>query len=377
VTSRLQEQLPDLVALAHDRSEGARLQLAGKLADLFLIENTILNAREEQLVNELIDELLKNQSPTVRHELVRRFADAARIPRKIAVSLAQDTIDIARIVLISNEALTDEDLITVVETQSRDHACAVAARRVVSEAVADALVTTGDIRVMQVVAENLGAKISPCAMNVLAEAARFAANLQKPILLRPELTTEGATRLYWWISKELRRVALQRFGISSGQLDTALAKAIEEKLNEHVLERFDDVAMEKVAAWLEDRNAYDARILTQLLRLGHFRLFNIMLGRLMRLDLSLIDSITDESGGRLLAVLCRSINIDKSTFVSLFLLSRGGRTGEHIVHPRELSQALAAFDRLSVHIAQEMVAGWRENPGYLLHRMEDSDALEA
>jgi len=377
VTGRLQEQFPALLALAHDRSEAARLQLAGQIADLFLTDSLPLSGREEELVNELIDELLKNHSPAVRYELLKKFADSARMPRKMAVSLACDSIDIARSVLLTSEALTDEDLVTIVETQSRDHACAVAARRRVNEAVADALVTTGDLRVMQTVAENLGAKLSPRAVAILTEAARLTATIQKPIMERPELTLEAATRLYWWVTQDLRRVALQRFGMTAGQLDIALARVIEEKLNEHVLERFEPAAMESVAVWLEERGAVEPGLLPKLLRMGHFRLFNIVLGRLSQMDVTLIDCIVEETGGRMFAALCRSLNIDKASFVSLFLLSRGARADEHIVHPRELSHALAAFDRLTITIAQDMVTSWRANPGYVLHRAEESGGEEA
>jgi len=378
---RLQDQYPALLALAHDRSEGARLQLAGKIADICLNTSLPLSANEEELVNDLIDQLLKNQSPAVRQELLKKFTDATHMPRKMAVSLAHDSIEIARAILLSNVTLTDEDLVLIVETQTSDHACAVAARRQVSEAVADALVTTGDLRVMQTVAENLGAKLSQRAVTILTEAARLAAPLQKPILERPELTAEAATKLYWWVTQDLRRLALQRFGIAAGQLDLALAKAIEDKLNEHVLERFDSAAMEAAATWLEERDTANIHILPKLLRMGHFRLFNIILGRLSQLDVTLIDCIVDENGGRMLAALCRSLNIDKASFVSIFLLSRGARADEQIVHPRELSRALAAYDRVPVNVAQDMVTSWRTNPGYVLHRADtsndDEEAVEA
>ncbi len=53
-------------------------------------------------------------------------------------------------------------------------------RESISEAVADALVTTGNIKVMQLVAENLGAQLSRRAVNVLTETARFTLSLREP-----------------------------------------------------------------------------------------------------------------------------------------------------------------------------------------------------
>ena len=60
---RLQEQLPAMMALAHAHTESARVELAGKLADVFLIEDAQLSLREEELVNELIDRLMQTHTP--------------------------------------------------------------------------------------------------------------------------------------------------------------------------------------------------------------------------------------------------------------------------------------------------------------------------
>jgi len=371
MTSRLQQQLPAMFALAHDRSESARIDLAGKLADLFLTDGTQLSLREEELVNELIDQLLITQSPVLRAQLVQKFADASNMPRKVAMNLACDNIDIAGKVLRTCRTLTNEDLIVVVESQSIDHACAIAQREQIAEAVADALVTTGDARVMQLVAENLGAQLSRKAVDVLAETARFTEALREPMMRRPEMTVVAATRLYWWVSQDLRRYAMKRYGIAMGQIDKALATTIDELLSYHQLEKTNDQVMHQVADWLVERDAISLQILPQVLRLGHFRLFNIVLGRLADLDLTLVDAIVAEMGGRQLAAVCRAIGINKPGFVSIFLLSRGARPGEQIVHPRELSNALAAFDRLTIPLAQDLLNSWKHDPSYLLKASDD------
>jgi uncharacterized protein (DUF2336 family) len=371
--SPIEEQLPALFALARERSDSARLSLASKLSELFLTEDADLTRREEEMVNELINLLLSTENPAIRHEMVQKFAQA-HMPRKAALGLAGNANDVAHTVLRSCETLTDDDLITVVATQSTDHACSVARRRSINEAVADALVTTGSLRVMQTVAENLGAKLSPKAVTILAETARLVQSLQMPLMQRPEMTSDVASKLYWWIAQDLRRHILERFGFSSGAMDQALGKAVEQKLSEHIFERHDDAAMTKVANWLEERNAITLSLLPKLLRISHFRLFNIVLGRLSMLDVPLIDAVVSESGGRLLAALSRAIGMDKTGFVSIFLLSRGARQDEHVVHPRELTQALTAYDRLLPETAQDMLRTWRQNPAYLLQRVEALDA---
>jgi uncharacterized protein (DUF2336 family) len=375
MTSRLQQQLPAMFSLAHDRSESARIELAGKLADIFLTEGACLSLREEELANELIDQLLRTQSPALRAQLVQKFSDVANMPRKVAMNLACDNIDIAGKILTTSQTLTDEDLVVVIESQSGDHAYAVAQRKSIGEAVADALVTTGDLKVMQLVAENLGVQLSRKAVDVLTDTARFTAGLREPVMRRPEMTAEAAARLYWWVSQDLRRYALKRFGIALGQIDKALAKTIEELLSYHQLEKTNDTIMYQIADWLTERQAVSTQILPQVLRLGYFRLFNMLLARLTDLDIVLIDAIMNEAGGRQLAATCRALGIDKPGFVSIFLLSRGARVGEQIVHPHELSNALIAFDRLSIPLAQDLLHSWKQDPAYLL-KSRDEGGLE-
>jgi len=247
----------------------------------------------------------------------------------------------------------------------------VAARSKVSEAVADALITTGDVRVMQVVAENLGARLSAKAIDALADAARYSVELRAPILHRPEIGTEAAMKLYWWVEQDLRRYTLKRFGISTGQIDQALASTISSFLDDHVHERANDDVMMQVVEWMAAHQAVSPQVLPQVLRMGHYRLFNMLLARMSHLSLSLIDTILSISGGRGLASVCRAVGIDKAGFVSLFLLSRGGRPGDQIVHPRELSQALATFDRMSPAIAKDLLHSWSINPEYLAKHNEE------
>jgi hypothetical protein len=52
----------------------------------------------------------------------------------------------------------------------------------------------------------------------------------------------------------------------------------------------------------------------------------------------------------------------KSEFASLFLLSRGIRTGDKIVDQRELAMALKYFDALKDFDVGRIVKSWQKNP---------------
>lgn len=369
-----EEQLPALLALAHNRTIEGRLLLAEKLAGVFLSQSSALSEHEEKLVTDLINDLLLNDDPLVREKLVTSFTAAMNAPRDVAIRLAAAPIEIAAPLLTNNDNLTDTDLIVVIDKSERDYAQAIAHRKEISEAVADALVETGDIRVMQTVAENMGAKLSGKAIEVMVDAARLAAMLQKPILGRPEIKGDTAIRLYWWLSHDLRRATLERFGFGSGKLDAALRKAIDERLGFYALQKDDDNTMEDMADWLQERDTLTPAILPQLLRAGYYKLFTIVLARLCKLDTSLTDMIAAASEGRGIIALCRSLNIDKGSFISIFLMARGARADEQIVHPRELSNALAAFDKLTPNKAQAILESWRQAPDTIFPATTKSEA---
>ena len=374
--SSVQRELPALFELAHDRSESGRLSLCKKITEVFFTPSAALTENEQSLVNQLIEDLLRDSSIAVRQALITEFANAVSVPRPLAIKVAKGPIDIARATLVANDNLLDEDLIEIINMISTDHAAAIATRQQINEAVSDALVATGDLGVMQIVAENLGTKLSGRAMDILIDAARLASFLQKPILERPELNPDSAIRLYWWTARELRRATLERFGFGPGKLSTALNKATEEILSALNLQKEDDNAMRHLADWLEERGALNISLLAPLLRMAHYRLFNIVLARLSNLDLQYVDMInSNAANGRMMVVLCRALGIEKGNFVSIFLMARGGRQDDQIVHPRELSQVIQAYDKLDPAMAMSLIDSWRTDPRAIVERAATAAAV--
>jgi uncharacterized protein (DUF2336 family) len=366
----ISHKLPEMFSLAHDKSEESRLRLANMLADVFL-EDPGLNEREQLLVNEIIDELVGNTAPHVRRMLSQRLSTSSHVPPRVLITLACDADASVAVPILKKANLKDEDLIFVVEAHGQGHALAIAEREKISEAVVDALVATGDVDVMSTVAENLGAKISKQAMGVLVEAARFGQKLQAGLVARPELTSDMGVNLHWWLEKELRRVVVKRFGLSSGQVEEALQNSINDLLTSVESDRNNTDAMVKIAQWLQARDAVSPKIMIQCLRMGFFKLFEVILGQRTGLDIALVETGISEDGGRPLSVLCRAANVDKASFVSIFLLSRGARPGEQIVNPRELSQAITTFDRLDVEKAMQVIESWKKKPDYLLKHLKE------
>ncbi|MCL2474352.1 MAG: DUF2336 domain-containing protein [Alphaproteobacteria bacterium] len=369
MTVNMKETLMTMKALAADNTELSRVQLAGMLFDVFISQRAHIGAAEEKEINALIDQLMENAPYHIREEIARRFADAYRMPRRIAMKLIYDSKELAMPILKNVDNLDDKDLISIIKSDGikedkQQYAKAIAERKEISEAVVDALVTTGDVEVIEVIVNNLGAKLSPKAVVAITSIARYMEALQKPLLERREATTEVALKLFWWIEQDLRRYAISRFYLVSEQIESSLASTIKDFLNDHANEKDNDKVMEDLAKWIYDHKAITPKVLQQVLRMGYFGLFKKLFAKMAGLSLDVINGIIEEPGGRGFAAACKANKIDKAIFISLLLLSRGGRQGEQNVNPREVASALAVFDGLSIEKAAVLLASWKLNPSY-------------
>jgi hypothetical protein len=103
----------------------------------------------------------------------------------------------------------------------------------------------------------------------------------------------------------------------------------------------------------------------QTLRQGEIALFEEMLSGLANLNTKLVRRFVFEKGGETLAILCRSLEIMKPDFTSIFLLSRSARPGDKVVDLSELTRVLDLYDRIKLETAKKVVEHWRLDPDYL------------
>jgi hypothetical protein len=106
-------------------------------------------------------------------------------------------------------------------------------------------------------------------------------------------------------------------------------------------------------------------LMIQTLRQGEIALFEEMLSGLSNLNNKLVRRFVFEPGGEALSILCRSLQIMKPDFASIFLLSRSARPGDKVVDPSELTRVLDLYDRIKLDTARKVVEHWRLDPDYL------------
>jgi uncharacterized protein (DUF2336 family) len=252
-------------------------------------------------------------------------------------------------------------------------------RRSVSEYVADALVETGNIDVIKTLLENQDARISEATLEYLAEESQRVDSYQEPLINRQDLNPELAKRMYLWVSAALRQHILEHFDVNPSQLDDHL-EGVAEAISNNPQQHPEPVAATQSATALANQLAKQKRItpdfLIQVLRQGEIALFEALFGEISGLPAPRLQRVLYDSGGDGLALTCRALEMHKSSFATIFLLSRKRAAGQTVVNPRDLARALQLFDRANPQDAKQVLKMWCRDADYLDAVEEIADAAK-
>jgi uncharacterized protein (DUF2336 family) len=380
--------MQDLLDLARDKSVRGRTRLVQVVGDLFFDEHDVLNERERSLMTDILRQLIHDVEMSVRKALADRLADHEDAPHELITTLANDQIEVAHNILLNSQVLQDIELIEIIQHRTFEHQLAIAMRKSVSEAVSDALVETGNTKVIQRLIENPAAKIAPNTMEYLVGESKGKEAYQKPLLDRPDLSPHLAKRMYWWVSAALRKHIIEHYKVDPTELDQKIEETIKDILGEPVqmpsggVGKIDDRALDQanqLAMKLKEKNSITPQLLLQTLRRGEVQMFEGLFSQLTGLRPTLVRRLVFEPGGEGLAIACKAVEMSKPDFGSIFLMSRSARPGDKVVDPTEVARVMKFFDRIQRLTAQKVVARWKLDPDYLfaIKQVENASGKKA
>ena len=348
------------MALARDRASDSRRRLLENMTDLFLSPDARLSERERALMEEIIVKLVHEMEMQVRSELAERLAASDLAPKDLIVLLANDAIAIARPVLQQSRLLQDSDLVEIVHLRTQEHRLTVAARNGVGETVAQALIDFGEDQVIETLIANRDSTISRQAMEYLVEESRRVDRFQQPLLQRPDLPVELATRMFWWVSAGLRQAILTAHPIDEMLLDELL----EESAAAVATKSGQQSDAEKLAAAMTERGAMGERYILQNLRSGHVLAAIAGLAKMASADLATVRRVVFDPGGEALAACCKAAEMSRSGFAAVFLLTREAQENGHVIQPGRVEAMMQLYDKLDQRQAQATLRLWMREDGY-------------
>ena len=356
------EDLDYLFELARDKTVAGRRMLVATIGDLFFAQNEVLTDREKSLMTEILRQLIHDVEITVRRALADRLAEQPTAPPDLVRALANDSIEVAHPLLVNSHVLQDLELVEIIRNRTLEHQLAIAIRKSLSEEVTEALVETGHVDVIKTLLENGQAQISRNTMEYLVEQSQRVDTYQNPLLRRPDLDTQLAKRMYWWVSAALRAYILEHFDVDPNELDDTMETAVQELTSGPLAPAPKAV---ELAARLSEQNQISPALMLQTLRDGEVALFAAMFARFTGIRLQLVHRMLFEAGGEGLCIACRGAGIDKSTFASVFVLTRKARGRDQPSQLGEMAGILALYERIKPDAAGTLLKKWQRDPNFL------------
>lgn len=354
-----------LLELARERSAAGRSELAATVSDLFSGDGDQLSDRERAIMFEILHRIVKDAEMEVRKVISSRLADRADAPSELLALLGNDEIEVAYPILTESTVLHDQSLIEIIRNRTLEHQMAVAIRHSVSEDVTDALVETGDERVIKTLLQNENADISNATMEFLVEQSERVDSFQEPILLRKELRPEMAKRMYMWVSAALRKYIVDNCGANLSDIDDLIEDAVFETVGDQRGSGTNVSKSEQLAQELSKDGKVSPELMIRALQDGEVKLFVNLMSKGANLREELVMRFVLEPGGEGMAVACKALNLSDYEYQRVFSYCQKARPKKDDKNAKTVEAAIKFFRNVDKKSAVEVLKRWRRDKNYL------------
>lgn len=349
LTARDMSDMGRLAQLAANPQGTSREEIFLAVASLYRVQGTHLTTRERAMMHDILERLADNVEMTIRIALAERLADDITAPHDLILLLADDSIEVARPLILRSALLSDSDMLNLVAEASLAHHEVVAQRHHIGEKVCDALVKSESESVLLALVKNATAHIGAHAYETLVEKSRRFAQIQEPLIYREDLPPVLATRMVGWVSDVLKTHIARNFDVSAAKVEAALDDVDEALQSAPPPPRLSpNEGAQKLIDKLSSAGQLKAGFLLRVLHQGQADLFDLAFARLLELDLNHTRRTLYDGGPGTVALACRAVGIDRSVFPTVFNLSRAAR-GMHatLSHDQraEVDVVFAKYDR--------------------------------
>jgi uncharacterized protein (DUF2336 family) len=316
-----------LAQLAMNPKSGAsREEIYLAVASLYRIQGAGLNQRERELMREILRRLTLDVEMAIRVALAQRLADDTTAPHDLILLLVDDTVEVARPLILNSPLLTETDVLRLIAHADVGHLEAVAGRPNIGTPVTDELARSNHESVLVALVRNVTAKISEGTYQTLVEKSRALTELQEPLIRRPDLPPQLANNMCEWVSDALKSFITTHYHVPPKAVQHALTDAVR-IVKSPPPEAKDQPAdsAQKLIDKLSSSGQLKTGFLMRVLSQGQADLFDLAFSRLLEMELSAFRNAFYNGGARAVALSCRAVGIDRAVFATVFNLSRQSR----------------------------------------------------
>lgn len=208
----------DIQRLAKDPSPVVRAELAGKIA-LDFARNSYAE-RESAIAADILRLLARDIEVNVRKALASALAPSMHAPRDLMLRLAADVTEVALPVLEFSYVLSEEDLVAIVKsTAELARLSAIARRDTLSASLSDALFSTGQKDVIELVVNNKGAHVEETLIEAHWDMLSSHPNLLEALVRRGGLSVPIAEKLFAHVSDALKHYLVDVYRLPFALVD--------------------------------------------------------------------------------------------------------------------------------------------------------------
>ena len=338
-------------------SPEAQSELTTVVVDLLTIK---LSLKESELITDVLVGLMKQAEKDLRQALADRLAAMETVPLRMLLHLANDEISIADPILRQSPVFEDMDLIYIIKSKGRDYWQSIAHRKSLSPAIINVLADTKDEGTAIILSENERIQLTDHAFSVISDMAQTNEDVARPLLMRDDLPRGIAAKLYEAVGEELKKQIAERFGADGQSLMPVFNSVIAElkDADSHAYEPADTLLSH--AENLKRRGELKVGGMISTLRRGQMATFIAEFSVFCSLSMETVKMMLKQENGKMLAVACKAMDLQKTDFVSIFLLTDRIRSqGKRIISHTELTRLMNIFDMIKPEDARAILKNSR------------------
>jgi uncharacterized protein (DUF2336 family) len=342
-----------LHGLARDKQPQARSELTNAVTELL---DKDLSPRETELIADVLIALMRQAEKDLRQALSERLSVMNSVPLRVALHIANDSIDIAAPVLKNSPVLGDMDLIYIIKSKSAEYWRSIAQRRKLSDQVQNILADTKDFKTAVELSRNLYIEMTDHTLTVLSDIAQGQDELAVPLLRRDEITKDIAAKLYRNAGENLKQMIAQNFGIGSNTAIQAVDEIVLDLEDSATAKEFmPSKATLNAADRFKEKGLLTINMMLGSLKRGQISSFISQFSKFCGLTPETIIEILKQPNGQGLAVACKAFGIEKQDFTSIYLLTNKVRNDDKSAQIKDITKAVQYFDHIRPEVAQSIM----------------------
>ncbi|MEQ9640058.1 MAG: DUF2336 domain-containing protein [Alphaproteobacteria bacterium] len=302
----------DVERLMASPSPDVRAELAVRIAGLW--GDRDLSPNEAKLADEIIRAMLRDVDVSVRKALCEALKDDPKLPRDVAMKLANDIDDIAVPILNTSLVFAEADLIELVRARAEPVQIAIASRAQVTPPVCDALIETRNENVALSLMRNDGAMLDEVVGAKVIDFFSGAEMVMEAMAERREVPARLTERLVAIVAENMRRRLRKSGQMSDDQADELVAWSRERSLLDLISPQATDNELLDLSEQLMRRERLTARLMLRAVCCGKMRFFEAAIARLADLDLPAARALIQDTGPHGLRSLCAAIELPELVY---------------------------------------------------------------